>query len=114
MPGFRKPAACPTQLTMLYWVSNIHFQAIELRTIGTVQGSRMMKRNTRVPGTFSASRNARVVPSSPLKTAETAVNMIVFRNAIKNWGAENNETKLSRPTKLPSPTVATLASLIAK
>src|SRR6476620_2509679 len=41
MPGFRRPAACPSQLTMLYWVSSIHFQAIELRTIGTVHGKRM-------------------------------------------------------------------------
>ena len=57
---------------MLYWVSNIHFQAIELSAIGTVQGSRMMKRKMRVPGRFSASRNASVVPSRPLKTAETA------------------------------------------
>ena len=29
---------------MLYWVSNIHFQVIELSAMGTVQGSRMMKR----------------------------------------------------------------------
>src|SRR5918911_5108831 len=81
--GLSSPTACRNQLTMLYWLSNIHFQVIELSAIGTVQGSRMMKRKTRVPGRFSARRNASVVPSKPLKTADTNVNISVLRSAVR-------------------------------
>ena len=81
-PGRSRPAACPSQLMMLYCVSNIHFQVIELSATGIVQGSRITKRNQRVPGRFSASRKASEVPSSPLNTAETAVKSSVFRKAV--------------------------------
>ena len=77
------PRCVPIQLMMLYWVSNIHFQAIALRAIGMVHGSRMMKRKTRVPGRFSASKNASDVPSTLLKIAATPTNSSVLRSAVK-------------------------------
>ena len=96
---------------MLYCESNIHFQVIELSAMGIVHGSRMINRKTRVPGRFSASRNASVVPNRPLKMAATKVKKSVLRSAVRKTDDWNRLTKLSKPTKLPRPLVATLASL---
>src|SRR5919199_5017447 len=109
--GLITPMLCRNQLMMLYWLSNIHFQVIELRAIGTVHGSRITKRKKRVPGRFSANRNASVVPSRPFKTAETNVNISVLRSAVRKTEDWNNATKLSKPTKRPRPEVATSALL---
>src|SRR5919205_2262667 len=109
--GLTSPTACKNQLTMLYWLSNIHFQVIELRAIGTVPGSKITKRKKRVPGRFSASRKASVVPSRPFRMAEMNVNISVLRSAVRKTDDSNSATKLSKPTKRPSPEVATSALL---
>src|SRR5579859_333405 len=108
------PRWVPIQLMMLYWESNIHFHVIELSAIGIVHGRRIINRKTRVPGKFSASRNARVVPKKLLKTAAISVKKSVLRSAVRNTDDWNRLTKLSKPTKLPRPLVATLASLTLK
>ncbi len=112
--GLRMCVACSSQLMMLYWVSNIHFHAIELSAIGTVHGKTMMKRKKRVPRRFSARRKARNVPSRPFKTADEAVNISVLRRAVRNTDDSKRATKLSTPTKRPSPLVETSALLMLR
>ena len=68
----------------------------------------------RVPGRFSASRKASMVPSRPFNTAEAAVNISVLRSAVKKTDDSNRAPKLSKPTKRPRPLVETSALLMLR
>ena len=64
----------------LNWESYIHFQDSTLMLIGSVNGITTSPRTNFLPQKGWSRRNARVVPSRPLKTAATSVNTMLFRS----------------------------------
>jgi hypothetical protein len=104
------PVRKSTQLSTLKVGSNIQRHANVDSTVGTMNGSSIEARTTRLPRKLRFSSSASHMPSVSLNTVAHAVYQQVFQKAV--WKIESCQalTKLRAPTKCPTlPTLVLLS-----
>src|SRR5690242_16070668 len=105
------PLRYSTQFSTLKVGSNIQRQAKVDSTVGTMKGSSIEDRTSRLPRKLRFSSRASHMPRLSLNTVAHAVYQQVFQNAV--WKIESFQAlmKLRRPTNWPG--LPTLVSLSA-